>query len=210
MFLGPYQEGGDFRDMGLQGPYGFLHRIWETIIPIEDLGTDPLEGALEQKLHATIQKVTEDIAALRYNTAIAALMEYLNAVREGGRKANRAEIEPIVVLLAPFAPHLAEELWERLGYTEGIFERAEGLGFPRADQGNWPAFDPAKTTVDVVEFVVQVNGRVRSRIPMSRGITEDEARAAALADENVQRFIDGKEVRKLIFVPDRLVNLVVG
>jgi leucyl-tRNA synthetase len=210
MFLGPYQEGGDFRDQGLQGPYGFLSRLWDTIVPAEELGTEPLAGALEQKLHATIQKVTEDIAALRYNTAIAALMEYLNAVREGGRKANRAEVEPLAVLVAPFAPHLAEELWESLGYSESIFESAKQIGFPRADEGNWPAFDPTKTTIDVVEFVVQVNGKLRARIPMRRGITEDDARAAALADEHVQRFIDGKTVRKIIFVPDRLVNLVVG
>lgn len=210
MFLGPYQEGGDFRDEGLQGPYGFLNRIWETIVPVEELGDEPVGPELEQKLHAMIEKVTNDLAALHYNTAIAAMMEYLNAVREGGRRANRAEVEPLVPLIAPFAPHLAEELWERLGYEESIFVPAEELGFERADEGNWPAFDPEKTTVDTVEFVIQVNGRVRSRIPMQRGIGEDDARAAALADENVQRFIDGKEVKKAIFVPDRLINLVVG
>jgi leucyl-tRNA synthetase len=210
MFLGPYQEGGDFRDQGLQGPFGFLNRLWDTIVPVGELGTAPLEGALEQKLHATIQKVTEDIAALRYNTAIAALMEYLNAVREGGRKANRAEVEPLVPLVAPFAPHIAEEFWEHLGNTGSIFDPTAELPFPRADRGNWPAFDPDKTVVDVVELVVQVNGKLRARIPMRRGITEDDARAAALADEHVQRFLDGKEVRKVIFVQDRLVNLVVG
>ena len=107
-------------------------------------------------------------------------------------------------LVAPFAPHLAEELWERLGHERSIFERAEGT------DANWPAYDPAKATVDVVEFVVQVNGKVRARIPMRRGIGEDDARAAALADPNVQRFVDGKETRKVIFVPDRLINLVVG
>jgi leucyl-tRNA synthetase len=210
MFLGPYQEGGDFRDQGLQGPFGFLKRLWDTVVPVEELGAGPVEGALEQKLHATIRKVTEDIAALSYNTAIAAMMEYLNAVREGGRRANRAEVEPLVVLVAPFAPHLAEELWERLGHAESIFERAASVGYDRVDGGNWPTYDPAKATVDVVEFVVQVNGKVRARIPVARGIGEDEARAAALADENVRRFLDGAQVRKVIFVPDRLINLVVA
>jgi len=209
MFLGPYQEGGDFRDQGLQGPYGFLSRVWDTIVPVEELGDEPISGELERKLHATIKKVTEDIAALRYNTAIAAMMEYLNAVREGGRRANRAEVEPLVVLLAPFAPHLAEELWERLGHPQSIFERAESVGFERVEGGNWPVYDPAKATTDTVEFVVQVNGKVRARIPVRRGITEDEARAAALADENVQRFVNGAPVKKVIFVPDRLINLVV-
>jgi leucyl-tRNA synthetase len=100
MFLGPYQEGGDFRDEGLQGPAGFLKRLWSTIVPVSELRNQPASGALEQKLHATIKKVTEDIAELRYNTAIAALMEYLNAVREGGRHANRHEVERRVVAAA--------------------------------------------------------------------------------------------------------------
>jgi leucyl-tRNA synthetase len=198
MFLGPYQEGGDFRQQGLQGPYGFLNRVWDTVVPTDRLGTGPVTGAIEQKLHATIRKVTEDIPALRYNTAIAALMEYLNAVREGGRTAQRAEVEPLIPLLAPFAPHLAEELWERLGHAGSIFD------------SRWPAFDPAKATADTVEFVVQVNGKLRARIPMPRGLSEHQARDAAIADDNVRRFVDGKEVRKVVFVPDRLVNIVVG
>ncbi|MEJ2187524.1 MAG: leucine--tRNA ligase, partial [Gemmatimonadota bacterium] len=201
MFLGPFQEGGDFRDEGIQGPYGFLSRLWDSIVPVEELGEEPLSGSLEQKLHATIQKVTQDIGALSYNTAIAALMEYLNAVREGGRSANRSEVEPLVPLVAPFAPHIAEELWERLGHDESLFRRGAA---------HWPDYDPARAKADEVELVVQVNGKVRARLVMPRGIPEDDARAAALADENVQRFIDGKSVRKVIFVPDRLLNLVVG
>jgi leucyl-tRNA synthetase len=199
MFLGPYQEGGDFRDQGLQGPYGFLSRLWDTLVPLEELGDEPVSGELERKLHATIGKVGEDIAALRYNTAIAALMEYLNAVREGGRRANREEVLPLVPLVAPFAPHLAEELWERLGHATSIFDGA-----------NWPAHDPRKAAADVVEFVVQVNGRVRARMPMPKGISQDAAQEAALADENVRRFVDGAQIRKVVFVPDRLLNLVVA
>jgi leucyl-tRNA synthetase len=199
MFLGPYQEGGDFRDQGLQGPYGFLSRVWDSVVPVEELGDAPPSGAIEQKLHATIRKVTEDIGALRYNTAIAAMMEYLNAVREGGRSANRAEVEPLVPLLAPFAPHLAEELWELFGHETSLFETAP-----------WPAYDPAKAVADTVEFVVQVNGKLRARLPLPRGVSQDEAVAAARSDENVRRFVDGAALRKVVFVPDRLINLVVG
>jgi leucyl-tRNA synthetase len=195
MFLGPYQEGGDFRDAGISGPHGFLHRLWDTVLAAE---TRPMEAEIEQKLHATIQKVTEAVEALSYNTAIAAMMEYLNALRSGGRVAEREAAEPLVVLVAPFAPHLAEELWERLGHTESVF----GGDF-------WPGFDPAKAITDSVEFVVQVNGKVRSRLPMPRGISEADARDAALADGNVQRFMEGKPVRKTVFVQDRLLNLVV-
>jgi leucyl-tRNA synthetase len=199
MFLGPYEEGGDFRDLGLPGPYSFLSRLWETVVPVNRLGDAPASGSIEQKLHATIAKVTEDIASLSYNTAIAALMEYLNAVREAGRQANRAEVEPIVPLVAPFAPHLAEELWEQLGHRESIFTRPA-----------WPSYDPVKALADTVEFVVQVNGKVRARMPMPRGISQEDAQAAALADDNVRRFVDGGRVRKVVFVPDRLLNLVVA
>jgi leucyl-tRNA synthetase len=195
MFLGPYQEGGDFRDAGITGPYNFLSRLWDSVLSAEER---PLDAAIEQKLHATIQKVTEDLEALSYNTAIAAMMEYLNAVRTGGRTPERDAVLPLVPLVAPFAPHLAEELWARLGHEHSIFRAA-----------NWPDYDPAKAVADTVEFVVQVNGKLRARIPMARGIGEAEARDAALADPHVQRFVDGKPLRKLVFVPDRLLNLVV-
>ena len=114
------------------------------------------------------------------------------AVLSGGN------VDPLLLLVAPFAPHLAEEVWERRGNAGSIF-----------DEAAWPSFDAAKAIADTVEFVVQVNGKVRTRMPMPRGISEDDARAAALADANVQRFVEGKEIRKMVFVPDRLVNLVV-
>ena len=199
MFLGPYQEGGDFRDQGLQGPYGFLNRLWDTVVPVSELRHAAPDEKVERKLHQTIRKVTEDIGELRYNTAIAAMMEYINVVREGGRKASRAEIEPLVVLVAPFAPHVAEELWEQLGHKESIFT---------ARDGNWPAFDEEKAKVNEIEFVVQVNGKLRARVAAAPGIAEDAARVLAMQDENVQRALDGKAIRKVVFVPDRLLNIV--
>ncbi|MDX1675598.1 MAG: leucine--tRNA ligase, partial [Longimicrobiales bacterium] len=204
MFLGPYQEGGDFRDEGLSGPWNFFSRLWDSVTG--DLGEDPVEGELEQALHATIKKVTEDIAGLSYNTAIAAMMEYLNAVREGGRRANRAEVEPLVVLVAPFAPHIAEELWQHLGHDAPLFRGQTPEGNPAL----WPEYDAARAVADTVEFVVQVNGKVRAQMELPRGVDEASAKEAALAEENVQRHMDGKEIRKVIFVPDRLLNLVVG
>ena len=199
MFLGPYQEGGDFRDQGLQGPYSLLKRLYDSIVPVDELGTDAIAPLLERQLHHTIRKVTEDIAALRYNTAIAALMEYMNAVREGGRRVNRAEIEPVVPLVAPFAPHIAEELWERLGHADSIFTGS-----------TWPAYDEARARADTVEVAVQVNGRLRARLSLPAGATEQQAREAAYADDNVCRFVGESTVRKVIYVPDRLLNLVVG
>jgi leucyl-tRNA synthetase len=196
MFLGPYQEGGDFREAGISGPFNFLSRLWDTLLSSVDR---PLDATVEQKLHATVAKVTEDLEGLSFNTAVAAMMEYLNVVRTGGRVPERAAVEPLVRLVAPFAPHVAEEMWERLGHAESIFRTAR-----------WPEFDAAKAVADTVEFVVQVNGKLRARMPMPRGIAEAAARDAALADENVLKFLDGKQVRKTIFVPDRLLNLVVG
>ena len=196
MFLGPYQEGGDFRDGGITGPYNFLTRLWDSVLSSEERALEP---QVEQKLHATIKKVGEDLEVLSYNTAIAAMMEYLNVVRAGGRTPERAAVEPLVRLVAPIAPHIAEELWERLGHTGSLWTEAR-----------WPEYDAGKAVADTVEFVVQVNGKVRARMPMARGIAEAQARDAALADENVQRWMEGKQVRKTIFVADRLVNLVVG
>jgi leucyl-tRNA synthetase len=199
MFLGPYQEGGDFRDQGLQGPYGFLHRLWDTVMPVEELGAEQPAGDVEQKLHATIRKVGDDIANLSYNTAIAAMMEYLNVLRTGNRKVNRGEVEPLVVLVAPFAPHIAEELWEQLGHGGSLFTG-----------NNWPSYDAAKAVADTVEFVVQVNGKLRARMAMQRGIAQEDAQGAAMADENVRRHVEAGQVRKVIFVPDRLLNIVVS
>src|SRR5207253_4219202 len=196
MFLGPYQEGGDFRDQSLQGPYGFLSRLWDSIVPVEELGNGA--PADETKLNATIKKVTDDLENLQYNTAIAAMMEYLNVVRQGNRTPNRSEVEPLVPMVAPFAPHLAEELWQLLGNKESIFAG-----------NNWPTYDETKTVADTVEFIVQVNGKVRGRMMMARGISQDAAQSSALADENVKKFLDGAKVAKVIFVPDRLINLVV-
>jgi len=195
MFLGPFEEGGDYRQDGIQGPYGFLHRLWDTVLSAGDGAPDP---AVERKVHQTIKQVTEQIPSLQYNTAIAALMECLNAIRSGGRAWTRAEVEPLVPMLAPFAPHIAEELWERLGHAESIFARA-----------NWPAFDAAKATETSVTIAVQVNGKLRASISVPKGTPEADVVMAARQDENVSRHLEGVKPKKVIYVKDRLVNFVV-
>jgi leucyl-tRNA synthetase len=198
MFLGPFEEGGDYRDSGIQGPYGFLKRLWDSVV--NDLDPDaPADPEVERKLHQTIDQVTRQLPELQYNTAIAAMMEYLNVVRAGGRTPARAEVEPLVVLVAPFAPHIAEELWERLGHTGGLFDAAP-----------WPEADPAKMVEETKTVAVQVNGKVRGTIELPAGATEDAALAAARAEPNVARHLADVEIRRVIHVPDRLLNLVVG
>ncbi len=183
MFLGPFSEGGDYRDEGIQGPFGFLHRLFDTVIAAagvegEEAFPDP---AVERKLHQTIRKVSEQVPNLQYNTAIAAMMEYLNAVRTGGRQAARAEVEPLVLLVAPFAPHLAEELWERLGHSGSIFE-----------SGGWPSFDPDKAAEETVQIAVQVNGKLRGTVEVPAGTGQEEVEALARAEENVDRHLAGR------------------
>jgi len=196
MFMGPFEEGGDYRAEGIQGPYGFLHRLWDSVLSATDGEPDP---DVERKLHQTIRQVTEQIPALQYNTAIAAVMECLNAVRAGGRTPVRAEVEPLVPLVAPFAPHLAEELWERLGHEGSIFEGA-----------NWPAYDLARTVENTVTIAVQVNGKLRASIDVRKDALESEVVTAARAEENVQRHLEGTQERRVIYVKERLVNFVVG
>jgi leucyl-tRNA synthetase len=195
MFLGPFEEGGDYRDEGIQGPYGFLHRLWDTVISAVDGAPD---ADVERKLHQTIRQLTEQLDGLQYNTSIAALMEYLNTVRAGGRKATRAEVEPLVVMVAPFCPHVAEELWEHLGHTESVFDGA-----------NWPEWDEAKAREDTVAIAVQVNGRLRATVKATRGTPREAVEVLARSDENVARYLDGAEVRRVVYVPERLMNFVV-
>jgi leucyl-tRNA synthetase len=196
MFLGPFEEGGDYRPQGIQGPHGFLHRLWDTVVSAGD--REP-NAAVERKVHQTIRQVTDQLPKLGYNTAIAALMECLNVIRYGGRSAARAEVEPLIVMVAPFAPHMAEELWERLGHEGSIF-----------DGGNWPDFDPEKAVESTIEIAIQVNGKRRAAIQMPKDAEEAIVVAAARADENVRRHLEGVQERRVIYVPGRLVNFVVG
>ena len=197
MFLGPFEEGGDYRAEGIQGPYGFLHRLWDTVVA-SDPAASP-DPDVERKVHQTIKQATEQLPELGYNTTIAALMECLNTVRSGGRTAARAEVEPLVVMIAPFAPHMAEELWERLGHEGSIFDGA-----------NWPSYDPAKLVEDTVTVAVQVNGKLRGSIDVATDAAEADVVKAARAEENVARHLEGVTERRVIYVKERLVNFVVG
>jgi leucyl-tRNA synthetase len=195
MFLGPFEEGGDYRDEGIEGPRGFLSRVWDSAMTAEDRAPDP---DVERKLHQTIAQITEQLADLQYNTSIAAMMEYLNVARAGGRTPARAEVEPLVVMLAPFAPHIAEELWQHLGHSGSIFDAAP-----------WPDFDPEKAKEDTVDLAVQVNGKLRGTVRVPAGADQATAEAAARAEENVARHLGDGEIRRVIHVPDRLLNYVV-
>jgi leucyl-tRNA synthetase len=198
MSLGPFQEGGDFRDAGISGPRRFLDKVWglvERCVTEDAVGE--VKHAVMVKWHQTKQKVTGDIEELKYNTAIAALMELLNTMREVQCHERRI-VEDMLVILAPFAPHFAEECWERLGHDRSIF------------YASWPTWDAALLVEDTIEVVVQVNGKTRSTVRVRREADERAVLAAAMADDKTARHLEGKTIRKRIYVPNRLINLVVG
>ncbi|HXG71195.1 MAG TPA: class I tRNA ligase family protein, partial [Gemmatimonadaceae bacterium] len=193
MFLGPYEQGGDFRDQSISGARRFLDRLWSSVQTMTAEGSaDPL---VTRKLHQTIRKVGDDLPRLSYNTAIAAMMEYMNAVRKGERTPHRDEVTPLIHLVAPFAPHIAEELWEQTGGEGSVFD------------AGWPNFDAALATEDAIDLVVQVNGKVRGKIHVARDITQDAALEAAMSAPEVAKFVTGPP-GKIIFVPGRLLNIV--
>jgi leucyl-tRNA synthetase len=194
MFLGPYEEGGDFRDQSVTGVRSFLNRLWATAVSAATDGSP--DAAVMRKLHQTIQKVSADVPALAYNTAIAAMMEYMNVVRAGERTAHRDEIAPLVQLVAPFAPHIAEELWEMFGNTRSVFD------------SGWPRFDAGLAAENSITLAVQVNGKTRGTIQVAKEIGQEGALAAALADPGIGKFVTGAP-KKVIFVPGRLLNVVV-
>jgi leucyl-tRNA synthetase len=193
MFLGPFTEGGDFRDEGMVGVERFLDRVHA----LRHIPEGALSPAAESKLHWAIKKVTDDIESLKYNTGIAAMMETLNLLEKEAPLPAEA-LGRFVRILAPFAPHLAEEIWHRIGGGGSIF------------RAPWPEYDPARLVADTIEIVFQVNGKVRGKGLVPRSATEEDLTAAALADPQVQAHASGRPLRRVVVVAGKLVNVVVG
>ncbi len=204
MFMGPLEATKPWQTNGITGVYSFLERIWSWVIDIDcdqlvsgfaDAAEDKAPLEIRRELHKTIAKVTADIENLRFNTAIARMMEALNLFKRE-KTVNKGVVDVFVRLLSPFAPHMAEELWARLGHTESIAYAA------------WPVFDPALVIETTATIAVQVNGKLRATIQLPKGTPQPEVEAAALAEDGVIRALDGKPPRKVIVVPDRIVNIV--
>jgi len=202
MFMGPLEAMKPWSTNGVEGITRFLDRVWRLVVDEQGalhpaLTAEPAATPTDRLVHKTIRKVTEDLEGLRFNTAIAQLMVLVNELTPLPVR-PRAAVETLVLLLAPFAPHLAEELWKRLGHPESLAH------------GPWPAWDPARVVDENVTIAVQINGKLRATLELPVDVEEAEARRAALADERVRRYVDGAEIRKVIFLKNKLLNLVVA
>ncbi|MCL4339364.1 leucine--tRNA ligase [Patescibacteria group bacterium] len=216
MFLGPFSHGGDFRDTGIAGMYRFLSRIWRLAQEAQNsnVKTQILDNSLLRVMHKTVKEVTEDMENFRYNTAIAHIMEYVNALTENKEQMAKNNIEVLLLLLAPFAPHMTEELWQYLTHDPQptcLAGRRATHNYKSIHHQPWPSYDPAMLVEDAVTIVVQVNGKVRDIISVKReaGSVKEDVEAEAKKSDKVQKYIAGKIIRKAIFVPGKLLNFVV-
>lgn len=202
LFMGPLEQVKPWQMAGVEGVYRFLHRVWRLAVDEEtNLASARLHFGEEKpellsELHKTIQKVEQDIEGLRFNTAIAQMMTFVNTATAGEKIACSTLVQ-FLHLLSPFAPHLCDELYERLGQKGFLLE------------ASWPVFDATLIQEDALKLVAQVNGKMRSIVPIAKGLSNEEVEKLVLADTEVQRFIEGKEIVKIVVVPDRLVNVVV-
>ena len=221
MFAAPPENELRWLETGIEGAVRFLQRvykmIWRWRERLSHAIVQPGDGefsagarALRRKTHQTIERITDDFEQLHFNTSIAALMELSNALgdfevaprdaNESDAYAVREALEALVIMLTPFAPHAAEEMWEGLGHEGGILQGATV---------RWPISNKDLARKEELEIPVQINGKLRARISATPDTTEDELRAAALVDEKVLEWVNGREVVKVIVVPQRLVNIVV-
>jgi len=201
MFMGPLEQVKPWSMKGVEGVHRFLKRTWRLVVNLDgeiDQRIDDAEPTKDQlfHLHTMLKKVTEDLDGMRFNTAIAAMMSFLNEAMKWGNL-PRSVVSEFLMALSPFAPHIAEELNDRLGNTETLAYHA------------WPKFDESHLKQDTTEIVVQVNGKLRQRLQLEVGLSKDKLQEIAMADERIAGMIEGKEIIRIIAVPNKLVNIVV-
>jgi leucyl-tRNA synthetase len=208
MFMAPFENNTVWEETEITGARRFLDRTWRLVNQVaqaparsEGESRQPGDGSIASALHRTIQRVTLDIEAFKFNTAIAALMECLNALTahqqaRGVTHVLKHAVREYVLLIAPFAPYMAEELWARLGEPYSVHQQP------------WPAWDPAQVRTETTTLIVQVDGRVRDRLTVPADLSEQEARTRALHSPRVRRNLNGRDIARVIYVPGRLINVV--
>jgi len=193
MFMGPFEQAIAWSESSLIGPRRFLEKVWRLRGRTSD--TDSRGSTSENLMHQTIKKVSEDIESMGFNTAVSALMIYANTL-DKQEKVSQTELETLLLLLAPFAPHITEELWASLGHKGSIHIE------------NWPAYDQKKIEKDEITLAVQVNGKVRASLSVSRSQSDEEMRVAALSLVEIKKWLNGKEPKRVIIVPKRIISIV--
>jgi len=213
MFAAPPEQALEWSDEGVQGSFRFLKRFWTAVVEHASQGVagdvdveslNDTQKELRRKTHQTIAKISDDIGRRHsFNTAVAASMELLNAINklgddsDTGRAVQREALNAVVIMMSPMVPHICHALWQELGHKSVLIDQS------------WPGVDESALALEMVELVVQVNGKLRARISVAADASNDAVEELALGDANVQRFVDGNTVRKVIVVPGKLVNVVV-
>ncbi len=210
MFMGEFQQGGDWSDEGITGIDRFINRVWRWSmqfkdVPVDEKGTRA--ESLNQVQHATVKAVTEDLQRFHFNTAISRMMEFTNELYRYTNETAydqldgaqiREALEVLVRILAPYCPHLCEELWKQLGHQYSVFHQS------------WPIYDESALTTKTVTLVVQVNGKVRDRMEIAAGLSNDEVEKLVKENDKLPRYFEGKTIRKIIVIPDKMANVVVS
>ncbi|MDD4879622.1 MAG: class I tRNA ligase family protein, partial [Candidatus Omnitrophica bacterium] len=191
LFAAPPDTELEWEERGTEGAFRFLNRVWR----IQENLKEKADPGLVRLTHKTIKKVTGDINEFKFNTAIAGMMELVNAIYQSG--ADKEVFSALVLMLSPIAPHFCEELWRSLGNKESILK------------AGWPKFDPKMLVEENITIVIQVNGKVRSKIEVPADIADEKLKELVLSDEKVKPWLEGKPAKNIVIVPKRLVSIVV-
>jgi leucyl-tRNA synthetase len=195
LFMGPFDHAITWNEQGVKGVKRFLNRVWNLTIDCQNNNSSSKEAL--KTAHQLNKKISSDIEQMKFNTAVAAFMEFINFAEGHKAEICKDSLERFIVLLSPFAPHICEELWEKLGHKQSI------------TQEQWPIFDAELTKEEKIFLVVQVNGKVRAKIEAIAGIDQSEVETLAKTSPIVQKWLDSKPIKKIIYIPGRLVNIVV-
>jgi len=206
MFMGPFDQAVVWSTESIIGPRRFLEKVWRVGIKIVNNPSQPSQGeGITNLLHKTIKKVSEDIENMNFNTAISSMMVLVNEM-EKTENISVKDFKMFLQILAPFAPHMTEELWQMLNHPS---QPSQGEGVNSIHLSPWPKYDKKKIIDDKIKMAIQVNGKVRSEIEIGKDLEEEEVKKIALSDINVKPWIEGKEIKKFIYVKGRIVNIVI-
>jgi leucyl-tRNA synthetase len=195
MFMGPFDQAISWNENGVKGVYRFLEKTWKLVLLCRENKESSKE--IKREMEKLNKKADEDIEETKFNTAAAAFMEFVNLAQERNTEVGKDVLEKLLILMSPFTPHFSEELWNVLGNKNSIFLES------------WPKPDKDLLKEDRINLIIQINGKVRGQAEIQAGASEEEAKAIAISQEKVKNWVAGKEIKKVIFVPDKLINIVI-